>query len=317
MKKVTCQRAGASRRRAWVALAAAAVVCGGALGCRGWESEQPPVHLIHNMDTQEKGKAYRRDTSGIFANGRVMQPPVEGTVAQGELIEDDALATGLGPDGEPVRDYPAAVKVDDAFRAHGKLRGNIYCSPCHGVDGQGNGPVSSRGLLVPAPSWYEDRIKALSPGKIYVAIKDGVNNGNMPPYAHQVPVMDRWAIVAGIRALQRERDPNQPEQGGPAVTVTLGNKPTAETGGQLYMAKGCNACHSVDGTPRVGPTFKGSYGTKRATHVGEVTVDDAYLVESMVQPNAKIVQGFPPAMPPFNGSEIELQSLVLYIKSLK
>lgn len=302
---------GVQARAAIFALAVAVV------GCRGWDSEEPPVHLIHNMDTQEKGKAYRRDTSGIFADGRVMQEPVPGTVAQGQMVTDDAFSEGLGADGQPVRAYPESVKVDDAFRNHGKRRANIYCSPCHGIDGVGNGPVSTRGLLVPAPSWYEDRVKALSPGKIYVAIKDGVNNGNMPPYSHQIPIMDRWAIVAAIRGLQREKDPNQPEEGGPAVTVAVGNKPTAETGAQLYTAKGCNACHTTDGTPRVGPTFKGLYGKKEPTSAGEVTVDDAYIIESMVAPNAKIVQGFPPAMPPFVGSEIEQQSLVLYIKSLK
>ena len=59
-------------------------------GCRGWETENRPVHLIKNMDTQEKGKAYRRDTTGLFADGRMMRAPVEGTVAQGQLA-DDAL----------------------------------------------------------------------------------------------------------------------------------------------------------------------------------------------------------------------------------
>ena len=53
----------------------------GLVGCRGGESEKPPVHLIKNMDTQEKGKAYRKDSTGLFADGRMMRAPVEGTVA--------------------------------------------------------------------------------------------------------------------------------------------------------------------------------------------------------------------------------------------
>ena len=59
-------------------LMSALVAAAAFTGCRGWESEQPPIHLIHNMDTQEKGKAYRRDTSGLFADGRMMRAPVEG-----------------------------------------------------------------------------------------------------------------------------------------------------------------------------------------------------------------------------------------------
>jgi hypothetical protein len=54
-------------------------------GCRGWESDQPPIHLIPNMDTQEKGRPYRRDNSGVFADGQMMRLPVVGTVARGEV----------------------------------------------------------------------------------------------------------------------------------------------------------------------------------------------------------------------------------------
>lgn len=290
--------------------------------CRGWESESPPVHLIPNMDTQEKGKAYRRDTSGLMPDGRVMQAPLEGTVAQGEFIDDDLYNEGKDPGGEPTANLPAAIKPEgaqpgdgqvlDGIVAHGRIRSNIYCAPCHGRDGDGNGPVSRRGLVVPAPAFTSDRVKQITNGQIYSAIKNGVNGENMPPYAHQIPTYDRWAIVAAIRDIQ-----GLPLEGAKGVVVAAATTASAEHGQQLYAARGCNACHSIDGTRVVGPTFKGLYGKTEETSAGTVTVDDAYLNESMVNPNAKIVNGFPPAMPPFAGPEIERQSLILFIQSLK
>ncbi len=102
-------------------------------GCRGGDSDKPPVHLIHNMDTQEKGRPYRKDDTGLFADGRIMRAPVEGTVALGQLDDDDTLHEGLDDKGQPTMKYPAAIAVDDAVRARGKLRFNIYCAPCHGA----------------------------------------------------------------------------------------------------------------------------------------------------------------------------------------
>lgn len=290
----------------------------GAAGCRGWESDQPPVHLISNMDTQEKGKPYRRDTSGLFADGRVMQAPPEGTVAQGQFIDDLAFTDGVDPADpqKPFKNLPDQVKVngqvDPALVTHGKVRANIYCAPCHGVDGNGQGPVAQKGLVVPPPTWNTDRVKQITNGQIYVAIKNGVNNLNMPPYAHQIPVRDRWAIVAAIRDLQ-----GLPLEGVEGVVVAAATAASAEHGKTLYAARGCSACHSIDGTRLVGPTFKGLYGKTEKTSAGDVKVDDAYLKESMTAPMAKIVEGYPPAMPPFAGPEIEQQSLVLFIQSLQ
>src|SRR5689334_3332200 len=91
-----------------------------ALGaCRGGESESPPVHLIHNMDTQEKGRPYRKDTSGLFADGRMMREPVEGTVAWGQLNDDDLLYEGLAPDGGlPTLTYPTHNSTGEAFESN-------------------------------------------------------------------------------------------------------------------------------------------------------------------------------------------------------
>lgn len=296
----------------------------GLTGCRGWESEKPPVHLIPNMDTQEKGKAYRKDDTGLFADGRMMRPPVEGTVAIGQLDEDDAYFKGLDEKGEFVLKLPAAIRADDGSAtpeaiARGKDRFKVYCSPCHGAAGDGEGTVNAaKGLLVPPPSMFSDRVKELKNGKLYAAMLNGVNNGNMASYAAQLPVDDRWAIVAFVRDLERGKDSNQSwEPGGdtgPAVDLS---KPSADLGKKLFKDKGCNACHSLDGSKLVGPSFKGIWGKTEKTSGGDVTVDLAYVTESIRAPMAKVVDGYPPAMPPAVVTDLEAQSIAMFIESLK
>lgn len=98
-----------------------------------------------------------------------------------------------------------------------------------------------------------------------------------------------------------------------------GGSPTVETGLQVYNTV-CVACHSNDGTPRVGPTFKGAMGRETELADGtKITVDDSYLMESILEPNKKVVKGFPPAMPPMGGTltKNQIDSVVMYIKSLK
>lgn len=301
------------------------VVClVGLVGCRGWESDKPPVHLIPNMDTQEKVKSYRKDTTGLFEDGRTMRAPVEGTVALGQLDEDDTFFKGIDEKGEHVLALPATVKGDDGAPkadviARGKERFKIYCTPCHGPNGDGDGLVNTtKGLLVPPPSMHSDRVKELKNGKLYAAIAVGVNNGNMASYAAQIPVEDRWAIVAFVRDLERQKDPNVSwEPGGdvgPPVDLT---KASADLGKKLYKDKGCNACHSLDGSKLVGPSFKGLWGRTEKTSAGDVTVDLAYVAESIRAPMAKIVEGYPPAMPAANLTDLEIESITKYFETLK
>ncbi len=296
-------------------------VCSAAMGltaCRGGESEKPPIHLIHNMDTQEKGKAYRRDTSGLFEDGRVMRAPVEGTVAQGQLGEDDLFEHGNTAAGQPSTDFPSQVKVDgaipDSLAQRGKLRYAIYCTPCHGVAGDGKGTVASRGLVVPPANFLSDRLKDMAAGKIFQAMTLGVNNGNMSSYASQIPVADRWAIVAYIRHDLQKVD--YETKGGPAPVVDA-SKASAANGRALYKLKGCEACHSLDGSKIVGPTFKGLWGKTESTSAGDVVVDAAYVKESIVTPLAKIVTGYPPAMPPQTVTDVEFESITLFLQELK
>ncbi len=294
------------------------------VGCRGWETEDRPVHLIKNMDTQEKGKAYRRDSTGLFADGRTSRLPVEGTVAQGHLAEDPLWEEGLDEEAQPSKAFPASVKDDwDAQVARGQGRYAISCTPCHGAALDGKGPVAGVALdggprlTVPPPSLHLERIaKDMQVGKVYAAIRNGVNAGNMPSYAAQVSVADRWAIVAYVKAEQMKKDPSVPQEPGGAAVVVV-TAASAEAGAALYKSKGCNACHSVDGAKIVGPTFKGTWGTQRNTSAGPVTVDLAYVKESIVNPMAKIAEGYPPAMPPQALSDLEIESLALYFETLK
>jgi mono/diheme cytochrome c family protein len=303
-------------------LAAVAVVgvTAGA-GCRGWESEKPPVHLNPNMDTQEKGKAYRAST--FFADGRMMRTPPAGTVAQGFLKDDDVRSEGLGPDGTPATTLPAGVSIDDgALLARGAERYGIYCTPCHGADHDGKGPAavgagpSGAKLQVPPPSFADPRLKTMPVGQIYQAIKNGVNQGNMGSYAAQIPEDDRWAIVAHVRKWQMSQDPSV-TLGGQAIVLASANDPPEKKGESLFKLKACAGCHSLDGSRLVGPSMKGLFGRTEKTDKGDVVVDDAYLVESIKAPAARIVADYPPAMPVIPLTDDEVASLIAYIKTIQ
>ena len=301
-------------------------------GCRGWDTEERPVHLIKNMDTQQKFKAGRKDDTGLFADGRQTRMPVEGTVAQGQLGDDLLWEEGVGEstDGgaaEATTKFPANVKEQwDAQAARGGNRYAIYCAPCHGANLDGKGTVAGTALdggprlLVPPPSFHQERLsKDMPVGKIYSAIRNGVNPPNMPSYAAQIPVADRWAIVAYVKAEQMKKDPSVPQEPvpGQAPVIDPSKGATAEVGAALYKSKGCNACHSLDGSKVVGPSFKGLWGKTEKTDKGEVVVDLAYLKESTATPMAKIVDGFPPAMPPQVLTDIEVESLAKFLETLK
>ncbi len=94
--------------------------------------------------------------------------------------------------------------------------------------------------------------------------------------------------------------------------------PLPELGAKLYTSKACFTCHSTDGSTKVGPTFQGLFGKSEQTNKGAVTVDEEYLRESILQPNEKVVQGYQPVMPTYQGqlSDREVSGLIEYIKTL-
>ena len=146
---------------------------------------------------QDQPKFIPLRPSDFFADGRSERPLIDGTVARGHLNDDVALQTGKGPDGKPADTFPFAVTREVMER--GQQRFNIYCTPCHDRTGSGNGMVVRRGYRQP-PSYASDQVRKLSNGFIFDVITNGF--GAMPDYAAQIPVHDRWAIVAYIRALQ-------------------------------------------------------------------------------------------------------------------
>jgi cbb3-type cytochrome c oxidase subunit III len=119
------------------------------------------------------------------------------TVARGHLRDDSLLFTGKDANGQDSTEFPFPITRDVLER--GRDRFSIYCVPCHGPVGDGDGIVVQRGFN-PPPSYHSDRLRAAPVGHFFDVISNGF--GAMPSYAAQVSVDDRWAIIAYIRALQ-------------------------------------------------------------------------------------------------------------------
>jgi mono/diheme cytochrome c family protein len=181
-------------------------------GCIGGESAEPPVVGIRNMYNQPRYDTQERQP--FFADQRSMRPQVEGTISR-EMTKGYPHATGLAAQsGAYVEKVPAmAVRnfgTAQAMMVRGQDRYNIYCAPCHSVAGDGKGMVSRRaaslgatGLV--APSFHDDRLRHIPDGQLFATITNGLRN--MPSYAHNLPVDDRWAIVQYVRALQLSQAP--------------------------------------------------------------------------------------------------------------
>lgn len=148
----------------------------------------------------EQPKYTPLESSQFFSDKRSARHLVPGTVARGRLHTDALLYTGT-VDGQPAQQFPFPVTKE--VLARGQERFNIYCAPCHSRTGDGNGMVVRRGFPQP-PSFHTERLRQAPPGYFFSVISDGF--GVMPSYASQVPVEDRWAIIAYVRALQLSRN---------------------------------------------------------------------------------------------------------------
>lgn len=311
-------------------------------GCRGTISEKPSIHPNMNMDQQERKEA--QEENNFFEDGRSMRQPVEGTVARGFRKADVAYYEGVDENGEFISDIPVDLTRELLYR--GKERYEIYCTPCHGGTGKGDGIIITGGYgYVPAPTYHQDRLREATDGELYSAIYNGVRN--MPSYATQIPVNDRWAIVAYIRALQVSQNASEDDLDGAEVDLSeIQNAfkaeqakaeefaaakeaqsadvvPTAAAGKDIITTYACTACHSIDGTTMIGPSWANLYGSEGVvvTEDGEtktVTKDDAYLKESILKPYATIVDGYDPLMAEAYGSlsDSDLESIIEYIKTL-
>ena len=136
------------------------------------------------------------EASTFFADGRSSRPLLANTVARGQLRQDRHLYEGI-VDGQPAETLPMAVTPQ--LMARGQERFNVFCSPCHGRIGAGDGMIVERGFRKP-PSYHEDRLRNAPVGYFFDVMTHGF--GAMQDYSAQLPVADRWAIAAYIRALQ-------------------------------------------------------------------------------------------------------------------
>jgi Cytochrome C oxidase, cbb3-type, subunit III len=133
--------------------------------------------------------------SPFFDDGRSERPLIENTVARGSIAEDN-LFVPKDSNAFPLPLTPELLK-------RGQQRYTIFCTPCHGIQGDGNGMVSMRGMKHP-PSYHDPRLRQVSNGYIFDVITNGF--GGMLGYSAQIPPPDRWAIIAYVRALQLSRN---------------------------------------------------------------------------------------------------------------
>ena len=180
---VGIRESGLGRSRAHAVVVAAA--CLALVGCRQDMHDAPSYDPL-------QGTAF-------FSNGAASRTLVVNTVARGQLRTDEHLYTGK-VNGQAATEFP--MPITDEVMARGQERFNVYCSPCHGRTGQGDGMIVQRGFRAP-PSYHEERLRNAPVGYFFDVMTNGF--GAMQDYSAQVTVPDRWAIAAYIRVLQLSR----------------------------------------------------------------------------------------------------------------
>ena len=149
--------------------------------------------IRQDMANQPKNRPL--SPSDFFADGRSERPLVENTVAHGSIANDELVIS------KESNAFP--LKLDAQLLERGQQRYGIFCSPCHGLQGDGNGMAATRGMKHP-PSYHQDRLRNSPNGYYFDVVTNGF--GGMLGYSAQIPPADRWAIVAYIRALQLSRN---------------------------------------------------------------------------------------------------------------
>jgi mono/diheme cytochrome c family protein len=169
------------------------------------KSPTPRLDIFSDMDFQPKYKT--QAASGFFADGRTMRPPVPGAVRWGAWETDERLDRGK-VDGQFIKAFP--MPPSRAMMDRGQQRFNIYCTPCHGWTGEGDGMTAQRATQrrdatwVPPVSLTSKLVREEQVGEIFQTISNGIRK--MPSYAAQITPQDRWAIILYIRALQRSQN---------------------------------------------------------------------------------------------------------------
>jgi mono/diheme cytochrome c family protein len=189
-----------------VVTCAAVVPVALAVKARHSKTDKTRIHIIQDMDSQPKYKAQRENP--IFADGRADREALPGTVAVGHLNEDDHFYRGRSGGGW-ARTFPAQVELSEETMARGKQRFGIYCTPCHGQAGQGDGMVHKRAEALAQGGWIQpsnvtqEYLRNMPVGELFNSITNGIRN--MPAYGPQIPPEDRWAIIMYVRALQKSQ----------------------------------------------------------------------------------------------------------------
>lgn len=311
------------------------------IGCSGQPDinrpfTQSPIHPQMNMDQQDRFEVNEKNR--FFADSSANRMPVEGTVARGYLKTNVALYQGKTSDGSFVAENP--LKITKELLNRGRNRYEVFCTPCHGGSGDGNGIIMvGKYGYVPAPTYHDDRLRNVADGELYSAIAYGVRN--MPSYASQIPVDDRWAIVAYIRALQTSQnaskemlekynvdfsaleadyDKAQAKKAAlaEAAAASENTEVSVDRGKSIVTANACQACHSLDGSAVVGPTWKGVWGKEGELADGsKYVVNEEYVKESILNPQAKIVKGYAPVMVAYPFTDSELASVIEYLKTIQ
>ncbi|MBK8858952.1 MAG: cytochrome c [Opitutaceae bacterium] len=179
------------------------------LGLRGTLFTRPPLDVFPDWafpSMRNQSKYKHQASSRFFADGRADRPLPPGVVATSygpagqPLRNDDVLYTGKDASGAFVARLPASVPVDRKLLERGQQSYTIYCAPCHGALGDGNGITKQYGMGA-TPTYHDDRLRRIADGDLYNTITHGKNN--MLSYADKLKPEERWAVIAYVRALQR------------------------------------------------------------------------------------------------------------------
>src|SRR5580692_3746792 len=185
------------------------VVLVSVFGFKGRPFTHPPMDVFPEWafpGMKYQPKLTQQVASNFFADGRSDRAAPANTVASSygpagqPLRSDDFLYLGKAPDGTFARGFPSSIKVDMKLLERGRDRFTIYCSPCHGAVGDGNGITKKYGMGA-TPTYHDDRLRKMAEGEIFNTITNG--KGQMNPYADKLRPADRWAVIAYVRALQR------------------------------------------------------------------------------------------------------------------
>jgi len=147
------------------------------------------------QDMGDQPKYRPQAPSDFFADGRSGRPLIEHTVARGSIADDDLVI--------PKDSNAFPLPVTQELLDRGQDRYKIFCTPCHGAQGDGHGMIAVRGMKIP-PSFHLDRLRQSPVGYYFDVVTNGF--GAMYSYSVQIPPRDRWAIIAYIRALQLSRN---------------------------------------------------------------------------------------------------------------